>query len=127
MLWNLDEALRLPVSAGLRDAMQAEIERIVAVCDRPPAELSGSDVDDSPARSRRGPRGERPGARAPAGASRLRRAELRGADLRGADLGGADLSEAMLTGAQLSEHRPAVGGSRRGEPASDRRAARLRT
>jgi hypothetical protein len=102
MLWSLDQALRLPVTAGFRGEVQTEIERVVAVSDLPPEELSGTHVDDCARRVDELIRTASAQARQHLSHRRgLHRANLRDADLRGADLRGADLTEATLIGARL--------------------------
>ena len=103
MLWNLDQALRLPASAGLHEELRREIDRVVAVGDQPPEMLSGADVDacadEVDALVRRASalvRAHLPLRRDLSGAN------LSGVDLTGADLVGADLSAAVLIDARLS-------------------------
>jgi hypothetical protein len=103
LLWWLDTARQLPISAELRAEVAEELDKIAEATDRPAEELSGSLVDACASRADPLIREASAQARAHFSSRRdLARANLIGADLSGVDLRGADLSGASMLGALLA-------------------------
>src|SRR6478609_10129822 len=112
MLWYLDRAARLPISAGLGLDIPDQIEVVAGAGDLPPAEFGASDVtalagrtealiDAASTQARAGYPDRRELGRADLAGADLVRADLRGADLRGAVLLGARLGSADLRWADV--------------------------